>query len=127
MLKTVLVMPLKLLWWTIRITARLALLLLESAFWLFHAVRWLVTIADDFFKAKRLMPAGELHCPRGHLVLPAREKQVAKCEACGWTFEASGFDILVCKNPECVSPQTSYINCPTCGLSVRNPYRLGRP
>jgi rubredoxin len=98
----------------------LVVLLVEAVLWIFQIVFWLGRIIRDCLHARASMADDELHCPRGH-VIPLRG-QVYECSACGWTYEG---ELLRCMNPECSSPDTSFINCPECGLSVRNPYRYG--
>lgn len=76
---------------------------------------------DDYLKARQLLGPGGIVCPNGHC-FPV-EGEVYECLACGWVYTGSIFN---CTNPEC-GATTQYVNCPECGLSVRNPYRLGRP
>ena len=78
--------------------------------------------AFDFVKARRSLRGGVLHCERGHAI--ETEGGVYQCGRCSFTYRGS---LLVCGNPECPSPVTQYVDCPDCGLSVRNPYRWGRP
>jgi hypothetical protein len=81
---------------------------------------WRILIgAIDFLSARYRMRGGALHCPDGH-VIPL--EGVFECSSCGFRYRGSG---LVCGNVECRA-HTPYVNC-SCGLSVRNPYRWGRP
>lgn len=90
----------------------------------FGAVRALIGgsfLAYDFAKSRRSLRGGVLHCPRGHAV--ETEGGVYQCSRCGFAYRGS---ILYCGNPECPAPITQFLDCPDCGLSVRNPYRWGR-
>ena len=78
-------------------------------------------LAYDVAKSRRAMRGGYLHCPRGHVV--ELEGGVYECSRCGFRYSGS---VLLCGNPEC-GATTSYVDCPDCHLSVRNPYRVGRP
>jgi len=104
------------------IALKLVLVGIEAIFWIIHSVLWIVGIGKDVAKASHSLEDGILHCPRGHEV--QLEGQVYECSACGYVYEGS---FLRCPNPECQAPVTSFVNCPTCGLSVRNPYRYGAP
>lgn len=79
-------------------------------------------LAFDFAKSRRSLKAGVLHCPRGHAI--ETEGGVYQCSRCSFTYSGS---LLLCRNPECTAPVTPYVDCPDCGISVRNPYRWGRP
>ena len=99
---------------------------MQALFWLWHGLAQAVVIIHDAVLARRTMKGGRLHCPRGHeipLDLTDDPDLVLTCEACGFSYAGSA---LHCSNPECLAPITPYLNCPTCGLSVRNPYRWGR-
>lgn len=87
--------------------------LLQLATWLVHALQG----------RQRVLPDTEglaLVCPQGHEV--PTEGGLYQCSRCFYTYEGS---MLVCENPECRA-STAFIDCPTCGLSVRNPYRWGK-
>lgn len=71
--------------------------------------------------AMRSLQGGGVRCPRGHVVPLAGERYT--CTRCSYTYEGSA---LQCPNPECRAV-TVHLDCPTCGLSIRNPYRWGRP
>jgi len=75
--------------------------------------------AYDFLGARWALRGGALHCPDGH-ELPLEGE--FECAACGYRYRGSA---LLCGNVECRAI-TPYLNC-ACGLSVRNPYRWGRP
>lgn len=79
-------------------------------------------LALDFVRSRRSLAGGMLRCPRGHEI--ETEGGVYQCTRCSFTYRGS---MLLCCNPECPSPVTAYLDCPDCGLSVRNPYRWGRP
>lgn len=86
---------------------------------------WRSTVViRDARQGLRTLEDGHLRCPRGHFIATSGDGEVYACEACGWTYENGS--IFRCSNPEC-GATTSYVSCPTCGLSVRNPYRWGRP
>lgn len=69
----------------------------------------------------RHRPGTGVRCPRGHVI--ELTGGPFACGLCGFVYEGH---ILRCENPECGAP-TSYVDCPTCGLSTRNPYRWGNP
>jgi len=96
----------------------------EGVFWVFHALGQGLIISHDAIKARSTLHQGVLHCPRGHPIPTEGEDQVFECQSCGYTYSGS---VWQCQNPECGASITPYTDCPTCGLSVRNPYRLGRP
>ena len=102
----------------------LVLILIEAVFWVLAGIRLLFTVISGLWHARRALGRGEAVCPRGHVFLLAG--QVYECSACGYTYEATG-SLLLCPNPECNAPVASFVNCPTCGLSVRNPFRWGKP
>jgi|GEM_PF-3242817 len=77
-------------------------------------------VTTDVARARRSLEHGYLICPRGHRFPVSGE--VYQCERCGFVYEGSA---LRCANPEC-GATTPFVNC-HCGLSVRNPYRWGRP
>lgn len=99
----------------------LLVLVVEGLFWLMHGVVVGVRFAMDFGTARASVKGGTLVCPSGHAI--PTEGETYECMACKFTYEGS---IFICGNPECQAV-TPYVNCPTCGLSVRSPYRLGRP
>lgn len=83
---------------------------------------WTATLfAIDLVRARRSLRGGTLHCPRGHAI--ETEGGVYRCARCNFCYRGS---IWVCGSVEC-GATTPYVDCPDCGLSVRNPYRLGRP
>lgn len=85
---------------------------------------WALTVAIyDIVLSRRTVEGGLLVCPRGHGFESEAEGLVFECGACKFVYEGSMFR---CPNPEC-GATTPYVNCPTCGLSVRSPYRWGRP
>lgn len=94
----------------------------EAGFWVGHGAVRVADIAVDAVRARRAMRGGVLHCPRGHAI--EVEDATWECSACRWVWRG---DPWTCRNPECESPDTVYVNCPTCGLSQRSPYRWGSP
>ncbi len=97
--------------------------MVTGVFWLFHGAKVASQTLTDVQDARRTMRDGALRCPDGHIILPSG---IFECGACGWRWRDHAWG-LVCPNPECPRPLTSYIQCTTCGLSVRNPSRWGRP
>lgn len=99
----------------------LLLLVCEGIIWLGYILWGLLIRIVDLIHARSSFQDGELHCPQGHLIPTFGETY--ECSECSAVFTGS---IWQCPNPECQAV-TPYINCPDCGLSVRNPYRWGRP
>jgi len=110
---------------TFELTAYLLLAICESVFWLFTTVIGGAVMVSDFVKSRRAIVNGALKCPRGHNIDVHGEDVTYTCGACGFTFAAGQNGPWICKNVECRAA-TPYINC-HCGLSVRAPYRVGRP
>lgn len=122
----------QLVWRVLRVTWRLVRFMIGVVLVALEAVFWIVAVAfgagltaKDLGKAILSWRGGILHCPRGHEIPTCG--QTYECTACGFVWESGS--ILKCPNPECPSPVTPYVNCPEggCGLSVRNPWRWGRP
>lgn len=103
------------------IAVGLLVALVEVGFWVLGITKGILIRLFDFAIARRSMRGGKLHCPKGHEV--PMEGQTWECDACGWTWEGEGWR---CRNPECTAPVAPFTNC-WCGLSVRSPYRWGRP
>lgn len=99
---------------------RAAIAALEGMFWALALTRDAFSIGRDALKARQTLRAGVLYCPRGHAII---ETGPFQCLACGFVADDAAF---VCPNPEC-GASTVYLNCPTCGRSVRSPFRWGRP
>ena len=108
-------------WWFVTLIVTVVLLALEGIFWLVVTAASIAVKAGDAIGAAASVKEGTLCCPRGHAIPLCNGTY--ECAACKFTYEGS---ILKCGNPEC-GATTPYINCPECGLSVRNPYRWGRP
>jgi len=104
----------------IRLLGRVVVAAVELLFWALHLIGRFVRALRDGLGAARSLRRGQLHCPRGHVV-PMQGQ--ARCTACEFVYNGS---LLSCPNPECPVPTTAYLNCPECGLSVRNPFRWGR-
>lgn len=111
----------KFIWWIIKLTVKAMLLVSEAMFWLLAGLRWVTLVGIDLVRARRSMKGGVLYCPDGHEI--PTDNIICECTACGFTYKGS---LLKCPNPECTAPVTPFIDCPECGLSVRNPYRWGR-
>ena len=94
---------------------------IEVILWTLSLLRAFVFKLFDYSKARRSFSKGELTCPQGHTI--PTEDEIYECTECGFTYTGS---IWFCPNPECQAT-TPYVNCPECRLSVRNPYRWGRP
>jgi hypothetical protein len=84
----------------------------------FSAIR----ILADAARSRRRLKGGVFHCPEGHEV--ETEGQTYRCDACGFTYGGHAASIWLCGNPAC-GAVTPWVDCPTCGLSCRNPYRWG--
>jgi len=100
---------------------KIILFLMETLIWVFYILFQAILKGSDAFKGMKSYKQGKLICPQGHEVLLSGG--IYECGSCGFIYQGS---ILQCANPECRAT-TPYINCPECGLSVRNPYRWGRP
>lgn len=107
--------------WLITVFVRALLIAMEAVFWIMSLTWGLFVKVADATGAAAAVKDGVLRCPRGHAI--PLSAGTYECAACKFTYEGS---ILKCGNPEC-GASTPYINCPECGLSVRNPYRWGRP
>lgn len=114
----------------LKLAVHVAKLLFSVAVAAVVAVLWLclgaaksMNIIKDLQKAKPWRLRSEVTCPRGHLIPTHSDVSGAfyRCESCHWTSEGSYW---VCGNPMCNSV-AEFIDCPTCGLSTRNPYRWG--
>lgn len=110
----------RMIWKLLKLVWSVLVLLVEAVFWLVKITASLVGISWDGVKGIAKLLRGTLRCPRGHEI--QTEGQTYECTACSYTYTGS---IFRCANPEC-SATTPYVNCPTCGLSVRSPYRWGR-
>lgn len=95
-----------------------ALLASEGLWWLFHLGRRALAIATDTLASRHRLTQGGVRCPEGHSF---STEGTYTCSSCRFTYQGS---IWRCANPECHAG-TAFANCPTCRLSVRNPYRLG--
>lgn len=84
----------------------------------FSALRLL----GSFAESRKRLRGGVLRCPVGHEV--ETEGQTYRCDACGFVYGGGDASIWLCGNPAC-GAVTPWVDCPTCGLSCRNPYRLG--
>ncbi len=102
--------------WTVAVS------LAEAMFWVVHLLIGGARIGVDAVLARRRTRGGMLTCPRGHQFPITADGIEIEC-ACGWRSKGN---VLKCANPECTEPNAPFVSC-WCGLSVRNPYRLGRP
>lgn len=98
---------------------RLIVAAIELLWWLVYLLRQARDHIIDALRAWRRTRGGELRCDCGSVV---ETEGVFECGACGYTYEGT---VWQCGNPEC-GATTSYTEC-RCGLSVRSPYRWGRP
>lgn len=98
--------------------------LFEGVLWIGFFLCQLLVKTSDLVRGLRSFKDGVLICPRGHEV--PTEGGTYACQSCGYAYGGDGISIWQCPNPECRAV-TPYVYCPTCGLSVRNPYRWGRP
>ena len=108
----------------VTLAANVVITAVEIVFWVFAGVRFVIRMVAALWGARGAIRNGVVTCPRGH-TFPLLG-QVYECTACGYTYEHDG-SLLHCPHPECNAPIAPYVNCPTCGLSVRNPFRWGTP
>ena len=108
-------------WFFVKLLWHLIVLPIELLFWCMYFLKQIFFKVFDLGKAVHSVKDGVLRCPRGHEV--PTSGGVYECTECGWVSESP---MYACANPECQAT-TPYINCPTCGLSVRTPLRIGRP
>lgn len=106
----------------IKLLIAVALFSVEALFWLGHGVRKTLRLLLDVAIARKSLPGGVLHCPRGHRC--ETEGGRYQCTRCGFVY--AGGSIWLCPNRECRAV-TPYIECSTCGVSIPSPYRLGLP
>lgn len=99
---------------------RLLVLLVELLFWLLSGARGLTLTLTDAVHARKALTSGILRCPAGHEI---PTEGIFECGKCGFVYKGSAWQ---CANVECQA-LTVFLNCPTCGLSQRNPHRWGRP
>lgn len=112
---------LKLIFRVFKLGIKAILFVLEIFIWFLYLWWQLFFQVKDAGKAIGSVKDRMLSCPLGHMV--PLSGGIYECQACGFVYQGS---ILQCENPECQAI-TPYINCPECHLSVRNPYRWGRP
>ncbi|MEQ8272350.1 MAG: hypothetical protein RKU31_01725 [Deltaproteobacteria bacterium] len=103
--------------WTIAVS------LAEAMFWAVHLLIGGVRIGVDAVLIRRRASGGVLTCPRGHHFSVSDDDNIEIECSCGWRSKGNA---LKCANPECTERSAPFVSC-WCGLSVRNPYRLGRP
>ena len=109
-----------------RLLVAILLVAAEGVFWLRHGLREVRLFIRDALAGRRALADGTLRCPRGHTVFPV-EDEMYECASCGFRYEVGeGRSIWECPNVEC-GATTPFVHCPTCWLSVRNPWRWGRP
>lgn len=88
----------------------------EGVCWLIFGIGQTLHLTGEVIDARRRL-AGGLHCERGHIVPTVGTWE---CGLCHFRWEGS---VWRCANPECHAV-TSFIPCPVCRLSVRNPFRF---
>ena len=104
--------------------ARVALLCAESVYWIGSFFVGGGQRFVDLVAARKRLSDGQLHCPAGHVV--PTEHLLLQCEQCSFTYSTDhGHSIWYCPNRECQAA-TPFVSC-HCGLSIRNPYRYGKP
>lgn len=101
----------------LELTFSVAVLALEAILWIGYGAVYALGFGRDVTRSLRIAFRGRVLCPRGH-ALPF-ENATYTCSACGYTYDGS---VWVCGNSECRAT-TAHTECPTCGLSVRNPFR----
>lgn len=106
----------------LRLTFTVLSTLVEVGLWTLYSVGRMLAIGSDAARVPLRLPGGVLRCPAGHAIPTEGADQTYQCAGCGFVYR--GGSVWVCANPEC-GATTPYTNCPTCGLSVRNPYRWG--
>lgn len=111
---------LRILWFIITAASSLFVAFLEGFIWLGHGLKQFILIGGDAWRARPTLLSGTYRCPAGHLI---DTDTVSECQACGFRYQGS---LWRCANPECQAI-TPFTNCPTCALSLRNPWRWGRP
>ncbi|MFA5127820.1 MAG: hypothetical protein WC457_02320 [Patescibacteria group bacterium] len=104
----------------VTLAANVVVTMTEIAFWLLSGLRFVFKLIVGLWGARSAIRGGVVTCPRGHVF--SLVGQVYECTSCGYTYENSS--ILKCENPECRAPIAPYVNCPVCGLSVLNPFRI---
>lgn len=102
-----------------------------TVFWPFTVgvivlVLWIVDIIANSSRLVRDVASGikrvdgdAVRCKHGHRTQTAGG--LYQCQGCNFIYEGSAW---LCGNPECRAV-TPFVECSTCGVSVRNPYRLG--
>lgn len=105
----------------LRLTWNLTVAAVEGVFWIGHGTAKAAGVLTDAWRARHALLTGELRCPRGHVIGTAATWE---CGECRLTWQGEPW---TCPNPECQSPDTVYVNCDTCLLSQRSPYRWGSP
>lgn len=96
-------------------------LVVEAGLWAGHLTAGAVAVGSDAFRAYRRRQGAIVRCPRGH---ETNTEGTFECAACAFVYEGSAW---FCENIECPAPITVHLPCTTCGLSIRNPWRLGHP
>jgi hypothetical protein len=110
-------------WTLVQLSVRAVALAWQVVFELLGFAARSCLVLYDVARARHSLPGGKLTCPRGHAVVTEGADVVFSCNQCGFVYE--GGSAWICSNPECQAV-TPYLNC-ACGLSIRNPYRYGRP
>lgn len=101
--------------------ANILITAVEAIFWVLAGVRFVAKLIAGLWVARSAIADGTVTCPRGHTF--SLVGQVYECTACGYTYEHDG-SLIRCPSVECRAPIAPYVNCPVCGLSVPNPFRI---
>jgi hypothetical protein len=107
-----------------KVTFNIAVGVFVAVCWGLFSLMKASAVVSDFARAHPWHLRPEVLCPLGHTIPTNTEMSGAfyECQSCHWVAQGSYWG--PCGNPECCST-AAFIGCPTCGLSVRNPYRWG--
>ncbi len=92
---------------------------LVLAFWVVELAGKSSRIVQGAATGLKSTGRGIVRCKNGHTTVTAGG--LYQCQGCGFVYEGS---IWLCENPECKAV-TPFIDCGTCGISVRSPFRVG--
>ena len=111
----------KMIWHMLVFSVRLSVHAAALFWWCLYIARAGTGVLRELWSNRTVLAGGPLVCPNGHTI--ETDNQRVRC-SCGWVQDGS---LLYCDNPECDAKTASFVNCPTCGLSVRSPGRVGAP